>query len=108
MSCDIWIPAARPDVIHMDNVGRLNARLVVEGANIPITQEAEEAELHQRHVLVIPDFIANAGGVICASVEYHGGTQAMAWRPSRKRSAPTPPRCWSDRRKLERRRAKRR
>jgi glutamate dehydrogenase (NAD(P)+) len=75
--CDIWIPAARPDVIHMDNVGRLNAKLVVEGANIAITQEAE-AELHRRHVLVIPDFIANAGGVICASVEYHGGTQTMA------------------------------
>ena len=75
--CDIWIPAARPDVIHMDNVGRLNTQLVVEGANIPITQEAE-AELHRRHVLVIPDFIANAGGVICASVEYRGGTQTMA------------------------------
>jgi glutamate dehydrogenase (NAD(P)+) len=50
---------------------------MVEGANIPITQDAE-AELHRRHVLVIPDFIANAGGVICASVEYHGGTQTMA------------------------------
>jgi glutamate dehydrogenase (NAD(P)+) len=75
--CDIWIPAARPDVIHMDNVRRLNTRLVVEGANIPITQEAE-AELHRRHVLVIPDFIANAGGVICAAVEYRGGTQTMA------------------------------
>jgi glutamate dehydrogenase (NAD(P)+) len=61
----------------MDNVGRLNTQLVVEGANIPITQEAE-AELHRRHVLVIPDFIANAGGVICASVEYRGGTQTMA------------------------------
>jgi glutamate dehydrogenase (NAD(P)+) len=50
---------------------------MVEGANIPITQDAE-AELHRRHVLVIPDFIANAGGVICAAVEYRGGTQAMA------------------------------
>ena len=49
----------------MDNVGRLNAKLVVEGANIPITQEAE-AELHRRHVLVIPDFIANAGGAFSA------------------------------------------
>ena len=75
--CDIWIPAARPDVIHMDNVDRLNARLVVEGANIPMTAEAE-AELHRRRVLVIPDFIANAG-VICAAVEYHGGTQTMAF-----------------------------
>jgi glutamate dehydrogenase (NAD(P)+) len=37
-----------------------------------------ENSLHQRGILVIPDFIANAGGVICASVEYHGGTEKQA------------------------------
>ena len=51
--------------------------MVPQGANIPCTPEAEQA-LHARGILVIPDFIANAGGVICASVEYHGGTQSMA------------------------------
>lgn len=69
--CDIWIPAARPDVIHADNVQRLNTRLVIEGANIPITYEAEKV-LHERGILCLPDFIANAGGVICAAMEYRG------------------------------------
>nr|WP_320050209.1 Glu/Leu/Phe/Val dehydrogenase [uncultured Desulfuromonas sp.] len=77
MECDIWIPAARPDVIHEDNVGRLKTRLVVEGANIPITHAAEKI-LHERGILCIPDFIANAGGVICAAMEYKGATEAAA------------------------------
>ena len=78
VECDIWIPAARPDVVRADNVGRLRARLVLEGANIPLSAEAEAA-LHRRGVLVVPDFVANAGGVICASVEYHGGTERQAF-----------------------------
>jgi glutamate dehydrogenase (NAD(P)+) len=78
MACDIWIPAARPDVIHADNVGRLQTRLVIEGANIPITHDAERA-LHERGILVVPDFIANAGGVICAAMEYQGTTQTAAF-----------------------------
>jgi glutamate dehydrogenase (NAD(P)+) len=76
--CDIWIPAARPDVITAANVARLKTRIVAQGANIPCTAEAEQA-LAERGVLVLPDFIANAGGVICAAVEYHGGTQAQAF-----------------------------
>ncbi len=76
--CDIWIPAARPDVLRADNVGRLQTKLVAQGANIPATADAEAA-LHARGVLVLPDFIANAGGVICAAVEYHGGTQTDAF-----------------------------
>ena len=77
VDCDIWIPAARPDVVREDNVGRLKARLVLQGANIPFTVGAEEV-LHGRGVLVIPDFIANAGGVICAALEYQGAGQAAA------------------------------
>jgi len=76
--CDIWIPAARPDVIHAGNVARLRTRLVAQGANIPCTPEAEVA-LAGRGVLVLPDFIANAGGVICAAIEYQGGTEAAAF-----------------------------
>src|SRR6516165_679556 len=75
--CEIWIPAARPDVIHGGNVARLQTQIVAEGANIPLTAEAEEA-LAARGVLVLPDFIANAGGVICAAVEYRGGTETGA------------------------------
>lgn len=78
VDCDIWIPAARPDVVRADNVSRLRARLMPQGANIPCTPEAERV-LHERGVLVVPDFIANAGGVICASIEYRGGTQRAAF-----------------------------
>jgi glutamate dehydrogenase (NAD(P)+) len=76
--CDIWIPAARPDVVREDNEARLKARLMPQGANIPCTPGAEQA-LHRRGVLIVPDFIANAGGVICASIEYRGGTQTAAF-----------------------------
>jgi glutamate dehydrogenase (NAD(P)+) len=75
--CEIWIPAARPDVIHAGNAARLQTQLVAEGANIPCTPEAEQA-LAARGILVLPDFIANAGGVICAAVEYRGGTETAA------------------------------
>lgn len=77
IECDIWIPAARPDVIHEDNAHRLKTRLVLQGANIPFTPGAEQA-LHERNVLIVPDFIANAGGVICAAMEYRGATQTAA------------------------------
>jgi glutamate dehydrogenase (NAD(P)+) len=78
VDCEIWIPAARPDVVRADNVSRLRTRLVPQGANIPFTLEAEQA-LHARGIVVIPDFIANAGGVICAAIEFRGGTQHEAF-----------------------------
>ena len=65
-------------MITTATAGLVRARLVLEGANIPITREAEEM-LHDRGVLCIPDWIANAGGVICGSVEYRGGTRAEAF-----------------------------
>jgi len=79
VACDIWIPAARPDVIRDDNVARLRTKLVLQGANIPFTPGAEKT-LHGRGVLVIPDFIANAGGVICAAMEYRGATESQAFQ----------------------------
>ena len=75
--CEIWIPAARPDVIHQGNVKQLNTKLVLQGANIAFTEEAENY-LHEKGVVVMPDFIANAGGVICAAMEYRGSTQKAA------------------------------
>jgi glutamate dehydrogenase/leucine dehydrogenase len=78
VECDIWIPAARPDTLTADNAGRLRARLVLQGANIPATPAAEK-EMHALGILSLPDFLVNAGGVICAAVEYHGGTQAQAF-----------------------------
>jgi glutamate dehydrogenase (NAD(P)+) len=76
--CDIWIPAARPDVITEDNVQRLKAKLVVQGANIPVTYGAEKS-LHEQGVVCVPDFIANAGGVICAAMEYRGATKSQVF-----------------------------
>jgi glutamate dehydrogenase (NAD(P)+) len=78
LPCEIWVPAARPDVFTADNVGKLDARVVLEGANICATPEAEQY-LHEHGTLVLPDFIANAGGVICAAVEYAGGTASQAF-----------------------------
>jgi len=75
--CEVWIPAARPDVIHERNADRMQTRVVVQGANIPATPAAEEM-LAANGVLVVPDFVANAGGVICGAVEYHGGSQSQA------------------------------
>jgi len=78
IECDVWIPAARPDVVSEANAGMLKAKLVVQGANIPLTAGAERI-LHQRGILVVPDFIANAGGVICAAMEYRGASQKQAF-----------------------------
>ncbi|HJL17345.1 MAG TPA: Glu/Leu/Phe/Val dehydrogenase [Sandaracinaceae bacterium LLY-WYZ-13_1] len=78
VDCEIWIPAARPDVLTGANVDALKAKLVLPGANIPATAEAE-ARLHERGVWMVPDFVANAGGVICAAVEHGGGTQRQAF-----------------------------
>jgi glutamate dehydrogenase (NAD(P)+) len=76
--CDIWIPAARPDVLRADNVDRLDCKLVVQGANVPVTKEAER-RMFERGVVSVPDFIANAGGVIAGAVEYGGGVEATAF-----------------------------
>jgi glutamate dehydrogenase (NAD(P)+) len=65
-------------VIHVDNADQLSARLVVSGANIATTPGAE-IRLHQRGVINVPDFIANAGGVICAAMEYRGSTQSAVF-----------------------------
>jgi glutamate dehydrogenase (NAD(P)+) len=76
--CDILIPAARPDAVNEANVDAVKAKLIVQGANIGVTEKAEAA-LAARGVVCVPDFIANAGGVICASVEFHGGSRTQAF-----------------------------
>ena len=77
--CEVFIPAAQPDVVTADNAGKISARVILEGANIPITAEAE-AQLAERGVLCVPDVVANSGGVICAAAEYRGAghTEAFA------------------------------
>lgn len=78
LDCDILVPAAQPDVVAKEDVDRVHAGVILQGANIPVTAEAEHL-LHRRGVLVVPDVLANAGGVICASVELRGGSPAQAF-----------------------------
>ncbi len=79
LSCDILIPAATADVINEKNVDSVKARIVLEGANIPVSEKAEEV-LYKRGIMVVPDFIANAGGVIMAAMEYARRTADEAFR----------------------------
>jgi glutamate dehydrogenase/leucine dehydrogenase len=71
VDCDILVPAAVSKVITAQNASRIKAKLVVEAANIPTTPEAEEM-LFKRGILVMPDMLVNAGGVIGSYVEYLG------------------------------------
>lgn len=66
VDADIAVPAALQDVITAGNAGEIKARLLVEGANLPTSPQAQ-ALLHARGVTVIPDFVANAGGVVSAA-----------------------------------------
>ncbi|HYQ48044.1 MAG TPA: Glu/Leu/Phe/Val dehydrogenase, partial [Thermodesulfovibrionales bacterium] len=68
LDCDILIPAATPDVINRNNADAIRAKLVLQGANIPATSDAEQ-QLYGRGILSVPDIIANAGGVIAAAME---------------------------------------
>lgn len=68
---DILIPASVTDVINESNKNRIQAKLIVEGANIPM-QEDVERELWKKGMCIIPDFVANAGGVISSYAEYRG------------------------------------
>jgi len=68
---DILIPAAIPDVINKENVNKIKAKIVLEASNIPATPEIEN-KLHKKGILVVPDFVANAGGVISSYAEYMG------------------------------------
>lgn len=78
LECDILVPAAVSNIITAENAGRINAKLVVEGANIPTTKEAEEM-LFKRGILVLPDLLVNAGGVIGSYVEYLGKNASDAF-----------------------------
>ena len=71
VDCDIFIPCACGDVINKENASLLKAKLIVEGANNAVTPDAEHY-LYRRGVIVIPDFLANAGGVIGSYAEYKG------------------------------------
>jgi len=74
LKCDVLIPGARPNVIHVGNAHHVKAKVIVEAANIPMKPEIEH-ELSKKGILIIPDFVANAGGVISSYVEFIGGSE---------------------------------
>jgi glutamate dehydrogenase (NAD(P)+) len=78
LDCEFLVPAAQPDVVTTDNAGKVSARVILEGANIPVTSQAED-QLAGRGVLCVPDVVANSGGVICAAAEYRGAGRAEAF-----------------------------
>ena len=80
LPCDVLIPAAVGAVIHEGNADRVQARALVEGANGPTTREADTI-LGERGVTVVPDVLANAGGVIASHLESVQNTQGLTWTP---------------------------
>jgi glutamate dehydrogenase (NAD(P)+) len=76
--CDILIPAALESQITAANAGQITARMVIEGANGPTTPEADDI-LHERNVLVVPDVIANAGGVTVSYFEWVQDFSSFFW-----------------------------
>jgi glutamate dehydrogenase/leucine dehydrogenase len=81
LPCDVLIPAAIGSQIHAGNADRVKATLIAEGANGPTTPEAD-AILRDRGVTVIPDILANAGGVVVSYFEWVQGLQYYFWRES--------------------------
>ncbi|HEV2769992.1 MAG TPA: Glu/Leu/Phe/Val dehydrogenase dimerization domain-containing protein [Solirubrobacteraceae bacterium] len=78
LECDVLVPAALGGMIHAGNADAIRARMVIEGANSPTTPKADEI-LTDKGVLVIPDALANAGGVIVSYFEWVQNLQHLAW-----------------------------
>ena len=78
LDCDILIPAALGRTIHKDNANHLRCKMVVEGANSPVTPEADEI-LDKRGIAVAPDILANAGGVTVSYFEWTQNIQQFKW-----------------------------
>jgi glutamate dehydrogenase/leucine dehydrogenase len=78
MPCDVLIPAALESVITPENAERIKAEFVIEAANAPTTP-AGEALLEKRGIVVVPDILANAGGVVVSYFEWVQGMSQLFW-----------------------------
>jgi glutamate dehydrogenase (NAD(P)+) len=78
LDCDVLIPAALGGTIHADNADAIRARLIIEGANGPTTPAGDEI-LRDKGALVVPDILANAGGVIVSYFEWAQNLQHVEW-----------------------------
>jgi glutamate dehydrogenase (NAD(P)+) len=79
LECDVLAPCALEQVVHAGNADQVRARIVAEGANGPVTPAADEI-LEDRGVLVLPDVLANAGGVVVSYFEWVQGLQEYFWK----------------------------
>ena len=78
LECDVFIPAALGGMIHKDNADRMKCRMMVEGANSPTTPKADEI-LNDMGVFIVPDVLANAGGVVVSYFEWVQNLQHFRW-----------------------------
>lgn len=78
LPCNVLIPAALENQINKDNASRIQASIIVEGANGPTTLEADQL-LQEKGIIVVPDILANAGGVVVSYFEWVQNIQSVSW-----------------------------
>jgi glutamate dehydrogenase (NAD(P)+) len=78
VACDVLIPAALEGALTKENAASVKAKFIIEGANLPTTPEAD-AIFEKNNVLVVPDILANAGGVTVSYFEWVQNLQQLAW-----------------------------
>lgn len=78
LDVDVLLPCALEGVIHEDNADKVRAKMIIEGANGPVTNQATKM-LHERGVMIVPDIIANGGGVVVSYFEWVQDIMSFFW-----------------------------
>lgn len=76
---DVLVPAALENQINLDNASKIQAKLIIEAANGPVTVEADKI-LAEKNIIVVPDILANAGGVVVSYFEWAQNIQSLYWK----------------------------